>query len=603
MAISVVGQYPRFRAYDPLTKLPLVGGKLYCYAPNTTTLKAIYTTYARTVQAANPVILDANGEALFYLDGMYDLALFDANNVPVWTVEDYNDQPVSATASVSAPSIEGTTTNPSFEYEGATVGLPSNWTIFKWNTVELDSTAGHSGGKSLKFVSPGGAPGVSGGGTATSDKFFTRPSSIISIGATLKSSAAGVHNQIQLLEYNSADALQATTTIYDDAATNPASFTTFWRTVTLGANTAWVKIYVVGANNDSAVAGTTWVDSIEVRHASVGGTLNFNHLTFSGSVVIDSTGLTVSSATTNVTATGTLTLQGNILAINGTTSSTVTTPVLDINAATSTTITSPTVSIAASTSTTVTTPVLSVSSATSVTITSPSITLSASTAITVVSPLITCVAGLVIGAATGGAKGDGTINAVQLYDNNNRVLVVGGSQALTSTVTLTGFGIVLGTATGGTQGAGTINAQALYDDGEIVLHQGTNALTNTVTITGGFQITTAGPLSVFTDRRCLANVEGGALTQVVANGKVTSAGVITSGQGYSVVKLGGTGGYRLTWTTAFFTLPAVCVTTGFTGTGTIAIASPTTTTCDIQLYDHTGVAADNDFSFVAIGSK
>lgn len=602
MAISVVGQYPRFRAYDPLTKLPLVGGKLYCYAPNTTTLKAIYTTYARTVQAANPVILDANGEALFYLDGMYDLALFDANNVPVWTVEDYNDQPASATASVSAPSIEGTTTNPSFEYEGATVGLPSNWTIFKWNTVELDSTTGHSGGKSLKFVSPGGAPGVSGGGTATSDKFFTRPSSIISIGATLKSSAAGVHNQIQLLEYNSADALQATTTIYDDAATNPASFTTFWRTVTLGANTAWVKIYVVGANSDSAVAGTTWVDSIEVRHASVGGTLNFNHLTFSGSIVIDSTGLTVSSATTNVIATGTLTLQGNILAINGTTSSTVTTPVLDINAATSTTITSPTVSIAASTSTTVTTPVLSVSSDTSVTITSPSITLSASTSITVVSPLITCVAGLVIGAATGGAKGNGTINAVTLYNNNKRVLA-NGSQTLTEPLILLGERVTFGAPSTSVVGAGVVNAVAFYDDGDLVLHNGTNSLSMPLVFTGGSSISAQGEILAYTNRSVVVSVAASATTQVVAHGKVTSAGAVTSGQGYSVVKLGGSGAYRLTWTTAFSAVPAVVVTTGVTGTGVTAITNPTTTTCDITVYDFAGVAADNDFSFIAVGAR
>lgn len=605
MAISVVGQYPKFRAWDPLTKLPLVGGKLYCYAPGTTTNKAIYTTYARTVQAANPVILDANGEGLFYLDGIYDLALFDSNDVAVWTVANYNDQPVSASSTTTAPTIEGSPTNPSFEYEGATAGLPSNWTIFKWNTVVLDTAVSFSGTKSLKFTSPGGAPGTSGGGTATSDKFITSPASTISLGVTLKSSVAGVHNQVQILEYNSADALQATTTIYDDAAVNPATFTTFWRTVTLGANTAWAKIYIVGAHNDSAVAGTTWIDSVEIRQAEAGGNIKLKHLTFAGSLLIDSTGLTVS--TTNalkigITTTGILALLSATLTLDGTTSTTVTTPTLAINTAISTTVATPSLVVNATTSTSITAPTLTITSTTSVGITTPALTLNSATSITIVTPLITSVLGLVVGAATGGAKGNGTINAVGLYNNNSLVLT-NGTQALVSTLTLTGQAVVLGAPTGGAGGgAGTINAVNLFSNGKEVLKQGSNALTEALNFTSAtFNVSFPNAISGFTSRAAVLAVAASATTQVVAHGTVSSAGTLLTGQGFTSVR-SALGLYALTWTTAFGSVPGVTV--GRDTSFGFARVTPTTTGCTIEFSDVAGTAGvDAPFGVVAVGNK
>ena len=47
---------------------PLVGGKLYSYAAGTTTPKATYTDESLGAANANPIILDANGEANVWLD-------------------------------------------------------------------------------------------------------------------------------------------------------------------------------------------------------------------------------------------------------------------------------------------------------------------------------------------------------------------------------------------------------------------------------------------------------------------------------------------------------------------------------------------------------
>jgi len=65
---------------------PIANGKVYTYSTGTNTPKATYTTLAGSTQNANPVILDARGEASIWLDpGAYRIKLCDANDVEVWT--------------------------------------------------------------------------------------------------------------------------------------------------------------------------------------------------------------------------------------------------------------------------------------------------------------------------------------------------------------------------------------------------------------------------------------------------------------------------------------------------------------------------------------
>ena len=85
--------FPRFYAFSPTTNLPLVGGKLYSYQPNTLIPQVLYTDPAGTVPAADPVILDSNGSAQLYGIGAYDLQLYDANNNLIWTASDISFSP------------------------------------------------------------------------------------------------------------------------------------------------------------------------------------------------------------------------------------------------------------------------------------------------------------------------------------------------------------------------------------------------------------------------------------------------------------------------------------------------------------------------------
>ena len=56
----------------------LTGGKVYFYAPGTTTLKTVWTTAAQASTAANPYTLDANATCLVYGNGTYRVVVKDA---------------------------------------------------------------------------------------------------------------------------------------------------------------------------------------------------------------------------------------------------------------------------------------------------------------------------------------------------------------------------------------------------------------------------------------------------------------------------------------------------------------------------------------------
>lgn len=77
----------RFQAFTDTGSFA-VGYQLYTYDSGTTTPKATYTDATLTSVNANPVVLDARGEAQVWLgSGAYTFVLKDASGVTVWTVD------------------------------------------------------------------------------------------------------------------------------------------------------------------------------------------------------------------------------------------------------------------------------------------------------------------------------------------------------------------------------------------------------------------------------------------------------------------------------------------------------------------------------------
>jgi len=84
--------FPIFKAFTTTGSMgPLAGGKLFTFAAGTAIPLAAYQDAALTVPHANPIVLDANGQATVYLGpGPYKITLQDASSVlqPGWPIDD-----------------------------------------------------------------------------------------------------------------------------------------------------------------------------------------------------------------------------------------------------------------------------------------------------------------------------------------------------------------------------------------------------------------------------------------------------------------------------------------------------------------------------------
>jgi hypothetical protein len=85
---------------------PIVGGKVYTYAAGTTTPLQTYTDSSATSANANPVILDARGEAsIWFGPNPYKIKLTDSVDVEIWTVDN-----VSGIIGATSPAFTGNVT-------------------------------------------------------------------------------------------------------------------------------------------------------------------------------------------------------------------------------------------------------------------------------------------------------------------------------------------------------------------------------------------------------------------------------------------------------------------------------------------------------------
>ncbi len=70
---------------DPETDEPLNGGLVYFYDSGTTSSETVYLDRDKVSESTNPVVLDAYGRAVVFVDGVVDVTVTNASGTTVWS--------------------------------------------------------------------------------------------------------------------------------------------------------------------------------------------------------------------------------------------------------------------------------------------------------------------------------------------------------------------------------------------------------------------------------------------------------------------------------------------------------------------------------------
>jgi hypothetical protein len=127
--MAVLSPSPKAQFFDANGD-PLVGGKVFTYQAGTTTPLATYTTSAGTTPNANPIILDARGEAdIWYAQGVsYKVVLKDAADATIWTVDNIVTIGSLAFQNANSVNLTGGTIGSGVTFNGNTTGTAANVT-------------------------------------------------------------------------------------------------------------------------------------------------------------------------------------------------------------------------------------------------------------------------------------------------------------------------------------------------------------------------------------------------------------------------------------------------------------------------------------------
>ncbi len=235
------------------------GALIYTYLAGTTTNKTTYSDQGLTTPNANPVVADANGEAVVWLkdDALYKIVITDSLGVSISSNDNIGN--ILTSTSTSAQGSYNLVSNGSFETDTGSDGTPDDWTlsITSGGTIAINSTTNLHGVNSLQFVG-----GASGAGTATSTFFEVEASRSLGVRFSLNASSATVNQTVKILWYTSAKAAASSTstTIYNVTTTAPTSFAEQIFTALPGSDVKYGKIEISGSSS----AGTTYYDNVVV---------------------------------------------------------------------------------------------------------------------------------------------------------------------------------------------------------------------------------------------------------------------------------------------------------------------------------------------------
>jgi len=117
---------PPFLQFLDADGAPLSGGKIYSYAAGTTSKKATYTDESGLIQNTNPIILDAAGRAVVFIQGAYRFDTYDAAGSLIRSVDNVTSfATLSSSGSAVFDVFSGNGTQKTFTLS-KTLGTDSN---------------------------------------------------------------------------------------------------------------------------------------------------------------------------------------------------------------------------------------------------------------------------------------------------------------------------------------------------------------------------------------------------------------------------------------------------------------------------------------------
>lgn len=239
---------------------PLSGGKVDFYEPGTSTPKDVYTDSGLSTPDSNPVTLDSAGRATVWLNGDYKVRLKNSAGTVIRTTDNINPP---EDAEVTSGNLIA---NGSFETQGTDATDADGWTLTAQSdgVIERVTTDNYDGSAALKITSDG-----SGGGQADTNAFFAvSPGRTIPISFALKCSVADIRNIVQVRYYDEDQSFLSNSTIYDEASSNPTSWTVKRFTDTPPANARFAKLRIIGADQSDMTPGEAKFDSVRVDSES-----------------------------------------------------------------------------------------------------------------------------------------------------------------------------------------------------------------------------------------------------------------------------------------------------------------------------------------------
>ncbi len=152
-----MASFGQFDTLGPFTESIGGGWKLYHYVAGTTTTKNLWSDRDKQTTVAQPLVADSNGVVSFYADGLYDFAVYDANDVLQYTWDGVFYGSIESTNHAEGSSLASASTlvlgsdGDYFHVTGTNaISAIQGTQPFVWLTFDSALTLTHSGSLVLK---------------------------------------------------------------------------------------------------------------------------------------------------------------------------------------------------------------------------------------------------------------------------------------------------------------------------------------------------------------------------------------------------------------------------------------------------------------------